>query len=106
MLYSEKWCQSRKELNNYDFFAKLNDLNKASDDSDLYDQLQAELKAEFPNEQASYLKVESWLKKTLEDNQKHSKFLLDDGEMDVEMDWVQNCNQLIEDQDKGKLDEF
>jgi len=49
MQYSEK-CYHRKELNNYEFFSKLNDMNKSYAEPEIYDSLYQELKDEFPLE--------------------------------------------------------
>eukprot|EP00341_Mesodinium_pulex_P005361 CAMPEP_0116898606 /NCGR_PEP_ID=MMETSP0467-20121206/7309_1 /TAXON_ID=283647 /ORGANISM="Mesodinium pulex, Strain SPMC105" /LENGTH=232 /DNA_ID=CAMNT_0004570863 /DNA_START=421 /DNA_END=1119 /DNA_ORIENTATION=+ len=88
-----------------DFWKKLNSMEEERDNPQEYEIMYKELKQEFPNEYEAYLKADSWLKKTIEDNNVHSKFIIDDGEFDVELDWVDQCNTLIVDFDKGFVGE-
>eukprot|EP00341_Mesodinium_pulex_P016200 CAMPEP_0116937412 /NCGR_PEP_ID=MMETSP0467-20121206/31485_1 /TAXON_ID=283647 /ORGANISM="Mesodinium pulex, Strain SPMC105" /LENGTH=81 /DNA_ID=CAMNT_0004619215 /DNA_START=862 /DNA_END=1107 /DNA_ORIENTATION=+ len=80
-------------------------MEEERDNPQEYEIMYKELKQEFPNEYEAYLKADSWLKKTIEDNNVHSKFIIDDGEFDVELDWVDQCNTLIVDFDKGFVGE-
>jgi len=60
------------------------DCNALADDDESKDIKLQEVRLENPDTWNTYQKCDSWVKKTFDENKLHGKFLIDDGEFDVD----------------------